>query len=510
MPSGPQADVVEIPLAGMRSGDVVDLVRRRPTLVLSSSATREVDQAAERVHMLATSGQAVYGVNTRPGLLAARGPATRAAVRATQRDYVQHYAVGVGPPVDDDVVRLAMLLRSNILAKGRSGVRSEVVESLIGLFNSGATPLVPQWGSVGASGDLVPLSHIMLPLLGGGRLRWPGESRPVTGRTGLRRLGLRPLRLEAKEGVALLNGHSFSLALACVAVHSAHLLLEAADAAVALSLVALGGHEDAYSALFSHAGWSASSSLSAERVRRWIAGSAGLNEALKYGPQDAYSLRAAPRIHGAVRDIVIDAERVLDAECNVISDNPILLDDERFFSGAMFHAEDISLRLDSLCISLSVLAETSLWRQSLLVDEGHNGGRLPAGLVGPGEAASRVIPLNVLSGALVARTRELATPSSTTSVPLEGGIQDIVSMAPNAGLKALEALEHAFVVLSCEMVSAGVAVRLAHRTTGPGLERLAAFAEPERTRGALAGDVERVAAQLRHGAMPALPKIDAR
>jgi histidine ammonia-lyase len=493
---------VEVPIAGVHARDIVDLARGRPMLVLSDAARRMVDASALHVSNMASSGRAVYGVNTRTGALAAGAAATPAAVRATQRDYVRHYAVGVGPPVADDVVRSAMLLRINTLAQGRSGVRAELIDALIRLFNAGATPVVPRWGSVGASGDLVPLSHLMLPLLGEGRLRWPGSSSPVSGRTALRRLGLRPLRPGPKEGVALLNGHAFSLALACVAAGDAAVLLEAADAAVALSLLALGGHEDAYSPLFSRAGWSASAALSAGRVRSWLAGSAGLNEATRFGPHDPYSLRAAPRVHGAIGDLVIDVVRVLDAECNVISDNPILLDDERFFSGAMFHAEDVALRLDSLCIALSVLAETSLWRQSLLVDDGHNGGRLPAGLMGPGEGASRVIPLNILSGALVARTRELATPSSTTSVPLEAGLQDIVSMAANAGSKALESVGHALIVVACEMVTASVAIHLALRTPGPDLATLVAFAEPARLRGALAADVIRVAGELRAGRMP--------
>ena len=494
----PGATPVTLPVRRARSAGLLGLVRKDAWLTLAVDAAASMERSASVVAAATTDARPVYGVTTGLGAMA---DVPAAEPERTQLEYIVNYAVGVGESLPAEVVRLALLLRANTLALGMSGVRPLVVRSQIALFNSGCVPVVPRFGSVGASGDLVPLAHLMLPLLGRGRVCMP-DGKIVDGESALRSLGLVRLELETKEGVSLVNAHAFSLALAISVLDGVKRLARWADAAASLSLLALSGHRESFAAEFARAGWSSGADAVARRVRGWIVGCGPFGHFAAFGPNDPYSFRCVPQIHGAVIDVVDDCEAVLDRECNAASDNPLVLGD-RIVSGGMFHGEGIAMRVDAMRAGLLALAEASTQRQQWLGDRSLRpranrgaGLRSVSAAATGAVAASRTTPLNVLAGSQLGRLRTLALPATMTSVSLEYGLQDVVSMAMTSGLMALDALDGLAVVLACEVVTAAIRVRERSRRTGPRLSDLMAWVSPAAADGSLQQDVLRVQARM--------------
>jgi len=410
----------------------------------------------------------VYGVNTGVGQLAdVRIEAGQ--LRQLQLNVVRSHAAGVGPPLEEAEVRAMMVVRANVFAKGLSGVRPEVAELLCEMLNRGTHPVVPSRGSVGASGDLAPLAHMALVLIGEGEARVSGQRLP--GGEALRRAGLEPLELQPKEGVSLLNGTQAMLALGCLQLLEAEGLSDAADVACALSLDALRGTPAAFDPRLHAARPHPGQIASARNLSALIEGSQiRASHIACRRVQDAYSLRCAPQVHGASRDVLAQARRVFQTELNSATDNPLVFGSQ-VLSGGNFHGQPLALWLDALAIALAGLAGISERRVDRLVNPELNEG-LPAFLAADPGLESGLMMLQVTAAALVAEIRTLATPASVHSITTSGNKEDFVSMGMTAALKLKQVVENARAVLAIEALCAAQALDfLLPLRTGPRAER---------------------------------------
>ena len=392
------------------------VARAGAPVALAGGARERMTASRAVVERLASGDAPVYAVNTGVGLLAdTRVPA--ADLERLQRNVVRSHAVGVGEPLPREVVRAIMLIRANVLATGYSGIRPVVAERLCELLNAGVTPVVPSRGSVGASGDLAPLAHIALVLIGEGKAEYRGTV--LDGGAALKAAGIEPLTLQSKEGISLVNGTQAMLALGTLMLLDAERLADAADVAGALSLDALRGTPRAFDprihAVRPHPG----QQRSAERLLRLLEGSEiRHSHATCRRVQDAYSLRCAPQVHGAVRDTLSEARRVFAVELNSATDNPLVFGDE-ILSGGNFHGEHLAFALDYCAIALTSLAGIAERRIDRLVNPALNEG-LPAFLAHHPGLESGFMMLQVTAAALVAENRVLATPASPGSITTSG------------------------------------------------------------------------------------------
>lgn len=444
------------------------VARQGLPVALAAAAVPALERAREAVERALRSETPVYGVNTGLGRLSDI-PIPAAHVLELQVNLLRSHACGVGPALPPETVRAMLLLRANSQAKGYSGVRRILVERLCALLNAGITPVVPSRGSVGASGDLAPLAHLSLVLIGEGQAHlWrPGDtaSGPVLdGAAALRAAGIAPLRLEAKEGLSLLNGTQAMLAIATLALLDAERLADSADVIGALSLEALRGTPVAFDArlqaLRPHPGQAAS----AANLRALVAGSEIRESHLQCGRvQDAYSLRCMPQVHGAARDAFAEARRVFAIEANAAVDNPLVVWDPggapEILSGGNFHGQPLAFALDQMTIALTALAGISERRLERLVNPALNEG-LPAFLASQPGLHSGLMMAQVTAAALVAETRGLAHPASVESITTSGNKEDFVSMGMGAALQARQALDNACQVLAIEAIAAAAALDL--------------------------------------------------
>jgi histidine ammonia-lyase len=374
------------------------------------------------------------------------------------------HAAGVGEPLTIPVVRAAMALRANVLSKGYSGIRLETLDLLVELLNRGIHPLVPSRGSVGASGDLAPLAHIALVLIGEGRVLSDsggiGADAIVDGRTALSRAGLTPAALGPKEGLALINGTQPSTALLGLAVAAARRLARAAAVVAALSIDGLQGSSKPFDARIHAARGLADQAESAANLRALLEGS-GINAAhANCGRvQDAYSMRCAPQVHGAARAACRFAYDVFAAEANAATDNPMVFTDSRdIVSGGNFHGAPVAVACDLLCLGMSQLATISERRSDRLVNPALSG--LPAFLTRHGGLHSGLMMAQVTAAALTSELKTLAHPASVDTIPTSGNKEDHVSMSMAAALKAFRAVELATRVLAVELLCACQAIDL--------------------------------------------------
>jgi histidine ammonia-lyase len=412
----------------------------------------------------------------------------------------------VGEPYPDDVIRAAMLLRANTLAKGFSGARVETIELLVSMLGAGIVPHVPARGSVGASGDLAPLAHLALPLVGEGDATLDGRS--LSGADALRTAGLTPVVLQPKEGLALINGTQFMSAMASLALVRATRLACAADIACAMSLEALQGTPMSFHPAIHAARPLPGQGRSAANLRLLLDGSA-IVESHRWCDkvQDAYSLRCAPQVHGASRDLLGHVERTVAVELNAATDNPlVLLEEELIVSNGNFHGQPIAIGLDCLAIACAELANIAERRTERLVNPSLSDG-LPPFLVAREEGLNSgfMIPQYV-AAALVSENKALCHPASVDSIPTSAGQEDHVSMGNGAGLKALQVVANAERVLAIELLAGAQAVEfLAPLDPGRGVVAARAFvrALSERLREdrPLSADIERVAAAIRDGTL---------
>jgi histidine ammonia-lyase len=429
-----------------------------------------MDKGRAVVETALREGRVVYGVTTGFGELKDRH-IPRDQVRALQINLLRSHAAGVGAPAPRDVVRAMLLLRATSLALGYSGCRPEVVDALLALLEHDVTPVVPLQGSVGASGDLAPLAHLALVLIGEGEA-WLGDRR-MPAALALRGAGLQPLSLEAKEGLALINGTQLSTALATLALADARRVWEAAVAAAALSTeVLMGSFKPARAevqALRPYAG-------AIEAARRLLAYSEDSALVASHADcgrvQDAYSLRCVPQVMGASWDLLRHVEDQLEIEINSVNDNPLVFPESGdVISAGLFHAEPVAMSADCLKIAVAEIASLSERRIDRLLDGRESG--LPAALAGSPGLESGYMLGQYTAAALVSENKVLAHPASVDSIPTGAGLEDHVSMAPIAGRHARAVVENAARVVAIELLCACRALEFRRPlTAGQGSERL--------------------------------------
>ncbi|HVN03803.1 MAG TPA: histidine ammonia-lyase [Bryobacteraceae bacterium] len=423
---------------------------------LAPQAIEKMQRSRAVVERLAAGDAPVYGVNTGVGLLADVRIAP-ADLDQLQRNVVRSHAAGVGDPLAREDVRAMMLIRANVLAKGYSGIRPVVAERLCDLLNRGVTPRVPAQGSVGASGDLAPLAHMALVLIGEGEAEYDGAVYP--GGDALRRAGLEPLTLRAKEGISLINGTQAMLAVGCRELAAAEVLADTADVICAMTLDALRGTPRAFDPRLHAARPHAGQVESAARLRQLLEGSEIRQSHITCRRvQDAYSLRCAPQVHGAVRDALATARRVFAIELNSATDNPLVLDDE-IVSGGNFHGEPVAFQLDYLAVALTALAGITERRIDRLVNPALNE-ELPAFLAGHAGLESGLMMAQVTAAALVAENRVLSHPASAGSITTSGNKEDFVSMGMTSALKLKSIVRNTRAALAIEALSAARALDL--------------------------------------------------
>jgi histidine ammonia-lyase len=433
--------------------DVIDVAHGGATVVLDGAAADRMAAACDVVRGAVAGGKAVYGVNTGFGALA--GHRIEAADAAgLQVKLLRSHAVAVGHPLPSPMVRAMLVLRARTLAQGHSGVRAEVVRAIIDLLNRDLLPVVPDRGSVGASGDLAPFAHLALPLIGEGQLRDGDTVAPAA--EVLAAHGLAPLVLEPKEGLSLLNGTEGMLAWGIIGAHRARRLARAADVVCAMSIEALLGSARPFDArvhaLRPHPG----QGVVADNLRRLLGGSAitASHRDSDHAIQDAYSLRCAPQVHGAVRDVIEQADRVFATEAGSVVDNPIVFPREGdLVSAGNFHGQPLAFSLDFLAIAATEIADISERRTDRLLDPDRSSG-LPAFLAAQPGLESGYMLTQYTSAALVAENRVLATPASTQSIPTSGSQEDHVSMGWGAGRKLAQVLDNADRVVAIEALCA--------------------------------------------------------
>lgn len=435
------------------------VARDSAPVALSDSARRRIERSRAFVEKLQGGRRPVYGVNTGFGKMQqVRIGADQ--VLQLQRNLVLSHAVGVGPNFDTEVVRGMLVLRAQSLAFGNSGVRPDVVELLLEFLNRGIHPLVPSQGSVGASGDLAPLAHLTLALLGEGEVEFQGEVRPSA--QVLEATGLAPLTLAAKEGLALINGTQAMASLLALAVVDATLLVETADIALAMSVEALkGSHEPFDPAVVRLRPYRGAHEVSTNMAR--LLGRSEINDSHAdcAKVQDPYSLRAALQVHGAVRDALRHVGEMLDVEINAVTDNPLLFAEvNRFLSAGNFHGEPVALVADYAAIAMAELANISERRVEQMMNPALSG--LPAFLVQQGGLNSGLMVSQYTAASLVSENKVLAHPASVDSIPTSANQEDHVSMGTIACRKLRRVVENVSWVLTIELAAAAQALEF-HR-----------------------------------------------
>jgi histidine ammonia-lyase len=454
MPESTSSDPTFIAVNGrdLSIYDVFLVAKRMRPIAVPSFCVTAMRRSRAVVDKMLQEDRVVYGITTGFGFMKDRRIA-QDEVALLQRNLITSHAAGVGAPLETPVVRALMLLRINALVKGYSGIRPEVVALLVEMLNRGVHPIIPGQGSVGASGDLAPLAHSALVLMGLGRAEYKGEL--TSGLEALRSAGLTPIELGAKEGLALINGTQAMGAIGCLALEQARLLAKLADVACACSLEALLGTNVAYQSrvhlLRPHGGQMAS----ARNLTRLSADSPLMASHKDCGQvQDGYSLRCAPQVHGASRDAIAYARQVFHIEINSVTDNPLIFpDQEEALSAGHFHGQPVAMQLDFLAIALAELGNISERRVERLVNPALSNG-LPPFLSGNPGLNSGLMVAQYAAAALVSENKIYCHPGVVDSIPTSAGQEDHVSMGMTSARKLTPLLANVFHVLAIELMCA--------------------------------------------------------
>jgi histidine ammonia-lyase len=437
------------------------------TVTLSPESWPRIERARAVVENALTAGHAIYGVNTGFGKLAStRIPPDE--IKTLQRNLVLSHSAGVGTPLPDSVVRLILALKVASLSRGHSGVRPIVVERLLDLLNKNVLPEIPEKGSVGASGDLAPLAHLSSVLIGEGHARLNGER--MSARAALTKTGLHPLDLEAKEGLALLNGTQVSTALALVNLFAAEANLEAALIAGALSTDAVKGSDTPFDARIHDARGQKGQIEVAKVLRELMAGSGVRQSHLDCSRvQDPYSIRCQPQVLGPCLDMIRYAASVLEIEANAATDNPLVFDNGDVLSGGNFHAEPVAIAADALALVIAEMGALAERRIALLIDSSLSG--LPPFLVSESGVNSGFMIAHVTAAALASENKSLAHPASVDSLPTSANQEDFVSMATFAARRLSAMNTNTSHILAIELMAAAEGLEF-HRPlkSSPALE----------------------------------------
>jgi histidine ammonia-lyase len=428
----------------------------KPRVVIDDMAKIAITRSADAVQTLLRDGVVAYGITTGFGAFKDR-VISPDDVELLQHNILVSHAVGVGDPFDIPTTRAIMLIRANTLAKGYSGIRLSTVQLLVDMLNAGVHPIIPEKGSLGASGDLAPLAHMALPIIGYGEALYAGER--LDGRTAMTRAGLSPITLAAKEGLALTNGTTVMCAIGVLETVRAEMLNATADIAGCLSLEALNGTPAAFDERIHALRPFPRQIECAKHLRGLIAGSTFTRGYDPTNVQDAYTLRCIPQVHGAVRDAIAYARWVFEIELNAVTDNPLIFVDDHtgqieVISGGNFHGEPLAIAMDYLGIAMSELGNISERRIMRLIDEASNTHTLPAFLTTNGGLNSGFMIVQYTAAALATESKVLSHPASVDTIPTSANVEDHVSMGVTAALKARRIMTNVERILALELLSA--------------------------------------------------------
>ena len=458
-----------LPLDGrsLRIDDVLAVADRRVTVSLADAARSRMTATRAVVDRAVEVGVPVYGINTGFGKLS-EVTIAHDQLAALQRNLVRSHAAGVGDALPEREVRAMMLLRANVLATGYAGARASVVDALLAMLNAGVWPLVPEQGSVGASGDLAPLAHLALSLIGEGHAHVGTTRMPSA--DALATVGLAPVTLAAKEGLALINGTQAHTSIAALASAELWRLWHAAHVATAMSLEALLGTPDAFDPRIQDARGQYGQKQSAGLLRALLADSA-IRESHRYGDprvQDAYALRCVPQVHGPAYEVLQFTRTIIERELNAATDNPLVLESGELLSGGNFHGQAVGMASDMLAIVSANLAVISERRTDRLVHPDFNQGLPPFLAASPG-VESGFMMTQVTAAALASENKTLAHPASVDSIPTDGNKEDVVPMAMAAAVKLRRSVRNLRHVLAIELIAAaeGLEYRRPLRSSAP-------------------------------------------
>ncbi len=427
-----------------------------PRVEISDAAKKLVARAADAVQTLLSRGVIAYGITTGFGAFKDKIiPPDQ--VELLQRNIIVSHAVGVGNAFDIPTTRAIMLIRANTLARGHSGIRLSTLQLLIDMLNAGVHPIIPEKGSLGASGDLAPLAHMALPMIGEGVVIYQGEK--ISGAESFKRAKLNPIKLAAKEGLALTNGTSVMTALGVLQTIRAERYSQTADIAGCLSLEALNGTDLAFDERIHNLRPFPRQKECASNLRSLLKDSEFTREHESLNVQDAYTLRCMPQVHGAIRDAIAYSRWVFEIELNAVTDNPLIFIDDKtneisVLSGGNFHGEPLAIVMDYLAFSVAELGNISERRIMRLTDECSNTHTLPAFLTKNGGLNSGFMILQYTAAALATENKVMAHPASVDTIPTSANVEDHVSMGATAAVKLRGVIDNVERILSIELMSA--------------------------------------------------------
>ena len=470
---------ISLGVEGMTLENLISIARRDAKVQLTADAEKQIQKSRHLIERWVQDEKRIYGITTGFGALSDVA-ISKADTRVLQKNILMSHAAGVGSPFDEETVRAILALRIKDLARGHSGIRLSTVQQLVALLNWGVCPLIPEKGSVGASGDLAPLAHLSLVLLGLGEAFFKGQR--LSGRQALSKCGMKPLQLEAGEGLALVNGTQVMTAIGGLAVYDAGLLAKLTDIAAAMSLEVLMGSRTEFDprihqvrphpgqAFYAAAGQAAA----ADNMARITQNSEIITSHEDCARvQDAYTLRCSPQVHGATRDAIRYCHRVIETEMNSSTNNPLVFADaEAFLLGGNFHGQPVALAMDFLGIAVAELADISERRIERLVNPMLSG--LPAFLVDDGGLNSGLMLAQYTAAALVSENKVLCHPASIDSIPTSANKEDHVSMGTISARKCRDITRNAEDVIAIELLSAAQALDL-FTNMKPGEGTLAAY-----------------------------------
>lgn len=446
--------MIEINGESLTLKDVKAVAIDREKIELNSEKLKHCEKIRTIVEEISRGKRAVYGINTGVGKLSEKKIPID-DIETLQLNIVRSHAVGVGAPLEPEFVRAAMLLRANTLIKGHSGVRPEVLSKIRDFLNSDIIPYVPRKGSVGASGDLAPLAHIALSLVGEGFVL--RDKRKIPTKQVMKDLGIEPLKLKAKEGLSLINGTQVSSAIISLILQKSLNLLHAATFTGALIFDAQFGVLEEFDERISEIRKHKGQAIVAAMLRKLTAGSELTRNRQKV--QDAYSIRCMPQVHGAVLDMLLEAQRVMEIEINSVTDNPVVFDNKDIISNGNFHGQYPAFAGDIVGMALTTLSSISERRTFRILTPELSMG-LPPFLSENSGVNSGLMMMQVTQSSLVANNKILAHPASIDSIPTSGDQEDSVSQSQNAALKLLEIYNNTLAVVAIELIAGLQAIRL--------------------------------------------------
>ncbi len=456
---------------GMTLQNLMDIARGGVHVQLTADAEKQIQKSRHLIERWVQDEQRIYGITTGFGALSDVA-ISKADTRQLQKNILMSHAAGVGRPFDEETVRAILALRIKDLARGHSGICLSTVQQLIAILNWGVCPLIPQKGSVGASGDLAPLAHLALVLIGQGEALYKGQK--LTGRQALSKCGLKPLQLEAGEGLALVNGTQVMTAVGAMAVWDAGLLAKLTDIAAAMSLEVLMGSRTEFNPKIHQVRPHPGQAAAADNMARMTVNSEIITSHEDCARvQDAYTLRCSPQVHGATRDAIQYCRQVIETEMNSSTNNPLIFaEDEVFLLGGNFHGQPVALAMDFLAMAAAELANISERRIERLVNPMLSG--LPAFLVDDGGLNSGFMLAQYTAAALVSENKVLCHPAGIDSIPTSANKEDHVSMGTISARKCREIVKNTEDVIAIELLCAAQALDL-FTNMKPGEGSLAAY-----------------------------------